>query len=242
MNSSTGKVVIGVLALLGSAGALRWTGGQLHPPVASRQHPDASLANRGGWLLVAGGYQTILADGFWLEANRAWERRDAAETARFIRLATTADPQCLYFWLNGARMLAYDLPAWERAAGFMPATVAARRQHEAADGALALLQQAAAWHRQSPDLFIEMGNVAWRAQGDLAAAAQHYRRAALLPGAPAHAARVHAELLVATGRRREARDWLRQLLPRLRPEDPDARIAVVRERLQALEAGPDTER
>jgi uncharacterized protein HemY len=110
------------------------------------------------------------------------------------------------------------------------------RRNEAAGRALELLREAAVWHPRSPDLLVEMGNIAWRGQNNLAASAEHYGRAARLPGAPAYAARIHADLLVATGRRREARDWLRELLPRLRPEDPEARYTAVRARLLSLEA------
>ena len=49
------------------------------------------------------------------------------------------------------------------------------------------------------------------------------------------AARIYAELLAALGRKREARDWLRQLLPQLPAAQPDARRAVVADRLAALE-------
>jgi len=60
--------------------------------------------------------RAAVAGGFWLQANCAWERRDAAETAALLNLTVAADERPLYFWLNGARMPAYDLPAWRSTA------------------------------------------------------------------------------------------------------------------------------
>ena len=220
--------------LLVGASLLPMLGSQLRP-VLSRDLPGIRLMGGGSWFVAAGGYRTILADWFWLEANKAWERQEADRTTNLIHLAATADPQCLYFWLNGARILCYDIPVWQTAGHNPPAGVVVRWRKEAAGRALAFLDEAEHWHSRAPELAVEKGNIAWRALGDLEAAAQHYRRAAQLPGAPFYAGRIHAELLVALGRMREARDWLRELLPRLPAGNPDARVPVVRERLLYLE-------
>ena len=61
-----------------------------------------------------GGYRTLAADCLWLKTNLAWENRDPVRVRRLIGFTLMADPKAPYFWLNGARILAYDLPAWQR--------------------------------------------------------------------------------------------------------------------------------
>ena len=62
---------------------------------------------------MLGGMRSVVAGGFWLRADLAWERRDPVETTALLELTVAADERPLYFWLNGARILAYDVPAWQ---------------------------------------------------------------------------------------------------------------------------------
>ncbi|MBI3885330.1 MAG: hypothetical protein HY302_06325, partial [Opitutae bacterium] len=84
-------------------------------------------------------------------------------------------------------------------------------------------------------LQVEGATIHWRQRHDLVAAADAFLRAAELPGAPFYAGRIYAELLVALGRKREARDWLRAWLPRLPADQPAARVGVVAARLAELD-------
>jgi hypothetical protein len=194
----------------------------------------AALAGRGGALAVLGGMRAAVAGSFWLKADLAWERRDAPATTALIGLTVAADERPLYFWLNGARMLAYDLPEWRLEAA---APEAARRKvnEEQARQALALLEKGLHWHGADAALYIEMGNIHLRRTGDLEAAARCFREAAEQPGAPYYAARIHGELLQELGRPAEALAWLRHILPGLPAGDPAARRDVVRARIAALE-------
>jgi hypothetical protein len=70
----------------------------------------------------------------------------------------------------------------------------------------------------------------------LAAAADWYRQAAEIPGAPAYAARLHAELLRRLGRRAEALAWLMRFHARLSREDPHASADGVSKLIRELEA------
>lgn len=205
---------------LASAG---WRGEQL-----------AALAGRGGTLAVLGGMRSVVAGGFWLQANLAWERRDAPATTALIDLTVASDERPLYFWLNGARMLAYDLPEWQLDATF-PAAVRQRVSAAGAQQALRFLERGRRWHGADPELDIEMGNIHLRRTGDLEAAARCYRRAAEQPGAPYYAARIHAELLRELGRPAEALAWLRNIREKLPADDPAARRDVVAARIAALE-------
>lgn len=199
-------------------------------------HPDqlAILPGHGGTLAVLGGMRSVVAGGFWLKANLAWERHDAAATTELIELTVAADERPLYFWLNGARMLAYDLPEWRLEAN-APAAVRRKVTADHAQQALRLLEKGRRRHGDEAAFLIEMGNIHLRRTGDIEAAARCYRQAAARPDAPSYAARIHGELLRELGRPAEALAWLRQILPGLSADDPAARRDVVVERIKLLE-------
>jgi tetratricopeptide (TPR) repeat protein len=205
-------------------------------PKRSEMRADqlAIAAGHGGTLALLGGMRSVVAGGSWLQANLAWERRDPAATTALIELTVAADERPLYFWLNGARMLACDLPEW-RLAGFAPAAVRDRVNEEQARQALQFLEKGLRWRGPDPALYIEMANIHLRRRGDVESAARCYRLAAELPAAPYYAARIHAELLHELGQQQGALDWLRRILPTLPADDPLARREVVLERIKALE-------
>jgi len=216
-------------------------GGALLSPLGGRlgiQDSEASLpvalAGQGVAPAVLGGFRAMAADVLWLRTNLAWERRDAAATEALLRATVAADGRAVYFRLNGARMLAYDFPAW-RTPPDAPAAVRARHAAGHAERALAFLDEGMASHGPDADSFIEMARICQQQPGDLPRAAGYYRQAAELPGAPYFAGRLHVELLVRTGGVREARDWLRGWLPRLPADDPAAERARMAARLAELE-------
>jgi tetratricopeptide (TPR) repeat protein len=185
-------------------------------------------------LAVVSGFRSAVASGYWLLANRAWERRELIATKSYLELTVAADARPVYFWLNGARMLAYDLPEWRMTAN-APLAWRQRIHDEQARVALEFLAKGLHWHGTDAALFIEMANIHLRCTGDVEQAAACYRRAAQVPGAPYYAARIHAELLQRLGRLEEARDWLREILPGLPANDEAARRTVVVERIQMLD-------
>lgn len=232
-NSKPARLGVTLAVLLAAAFLLR----PLAQSLARAGQPAdqlAALAGRGGILPVLGGLRAVVAGGFWLQANLAWERRDAPAMIELIGLTVAADGRPRYFWLNGARMLAYDLPEWRLDAA-APAAVRQKVAAESARQALAFLELGRRRHGADAALFIEMGNIHLRRTGDLAAAARCYRLAAEQPGAPYYAARIHAELLRELGRPAEALAWLKQILPTLPADDPAARREVVEARIAALE-------
>ncbi len=244
MNSRGTRAVAVGFALMATGGALqpladsvrRATGSAEPSPAPARL--DAALG-RGVSIAVLGGYRGLAADLLWLETYVAWAAGDRPATTALIRLATSVDERPESFWLNGARIIAYDLAQWrleEAARGGVDSPAGGRRiRREQADAALELLAQARRWHPRSPGLCIEMGNIELVGREDLAAAARWYRAAADLPGAPPCAARVYAELLRRQGRPTEAYAWLRRLHPTLPPGDPEAMSEVVLARILELE-------
>lgn len=214
------------LVLLLAVWALRPLELRLAAPVVGAPVAGGSLAALGGWRAAAAG-------ACWLRANLAWERRDAATTRLLVELTVATDGRPAYFWLNGARMMAYDFPAWRTAEA--PAAVREKIVREEAGRALAFLERGAAQHPGQAEFYLEMANLRLRALGDREGAARLFRQAAEQPGAPWHAARIHAELLRELGRPAEALAWLRQILPGLPADDPAARRDVVLQRIAELE-------
>ncbi len=205
----------------------------LAPPTAWRGEQLVAMAGRGGLASVLGGLRAVVAGSYWLRANLAWEQHEAASMETFLGLTIAADERHLYFWLNGARMLAYDVPAWR--SGDTPLAVGRQVRGEQAQRALQFLEKGINWHGADPAMYVEMANIHLRQLGDGASAARYYRLAAEQPGAPYYTARIHAELLRELGRPQEALKWLRGILPHLPADDPAARRAVVQARIEALE-------
>ena len=196
----------------------------------------AAQAGHGVVLATLGGWRTLAADFVWLKANLAWEHEELATTRAWLDLVVAVDERPDYFWLNSARIIAYDLPVWrQRAQPDAPLAVRERIREEQAQQALDFLSRALAERGANAALYAEMAGIHWRVRHDSAQAAKYFRRAAETPGAPFYAGRIHAELLTSLGRKREARDWLRLWLPQLPAGDPDARSGVVAARLADLE-------
>lgn len=174
-----------------------------------------------------------LADALWLRVNVAWEARQPEAVRRLGRAVLAAAPDETAFRVGWARMLAHDLPAWrEQAEPDAPRAVVAAWRREGFEEALAVLT---AEDTDDPRLWLEAGGLALHAGGDPARAADFFRRAAELPGAPWQAGRVHLRLLVGLGREGEARDWLRGWLARLPEGDPTAERDLMVAWLEVLE-------
>lgn len=200
---------------------------------------DAAGAGQGATLAILGGFRALVADLAWIRMYTIWERRDLPGTETLLRLVTTIDPRPVYFWLNAARITAYDFPFWRvlAAGGFesVPQDVQRRLSHEQARSALRGLETAMRFHPGSVELWVERANIELNRLGDLEAAAESYRRAWELPGAPYYVARLRAEVLRRAGRRAEALEWLRRLHPILPLTDESAAADTVLGRIRDLE-------
>jgi len=200
---------------------------------------DAAGAGQGATLAILGGFRALVADFAWIRMYTIWERRDLPGTEMLLRLVTTIDPRPVYFWLNSARITAYDFPFWRvlAAGGFqsVPEDVQQRVSHEQARSALRGLETAMRFHPGSVELWVERANIELNRLGDLNAAAESYRRAWELPGAPYYVARLRAEVLRRAGRRAEALEWLTRLHPTLPPADEGAAADVVLGRIRDVE-------
>lgn len=240
--AATLAIVLGVLAICGAAlgrvAAPAWSTAQARQP-ALQLDSKMAAAGQGVTLALLGGFRALVADAAWLRMYALWEKRDLPGTETLIRLVTAIDPRPVYFWLNGARIMAFDLTAWRIALGGgydrVPELVQDRIGREQGAQALRHLEAAHAFHPQNADLWIERANIELNRMRDPVAAAESYRKAWEQPGAPYYAARLHAELLRRTNRKAEALAWLKQLHPQLPANVEEARADLVLERIQELE-------
>src|SRR5690606_33744531 len=120
----------------------------------------------------------------WVRAHQAWMTRDARELGERLRKVVTVDPRPLAFWINGARMLAYDVTAWRTEAREASAMV----REQQARAALAWLDTGSVRHPGRAALHVEAALVHWRLRGDTLEAAAAMRRAAECEDAPFFAA------------------------------------------------------
>lgn len=187
---------------------------------------------------MLGGLRGLAADGLWLKTYLAWASCDLPATERLIRLVTIADDRPVYFWLNGARIMAYDMPEWRRAArpgGESTADDTRRIEGEQTEAALGYLAEAHRRHPGSSAICVEAANIHLYRRNDLPAAAGWYRTAAGLSDAPYYVGRIYGELLKRLGREREAYRWLCHLHPQLPVDDPEAMAPLVLARIRELE-------
>jgi hypothetical protein len=235
-------LIVVVLACAGAAldyvVAPAWTAARARQP-ALRLDSSVAAAGQGVTLALLGGFRALVADAVWIRMYVLWERRDLPGTQSLIQLASAIDPRPLYFWVNGARILANDLAAWrvEAAGGYetVGPAVEARVNREQGSVGIAHLAAAMAYHPASPELWIERANIELHRMRDLEAAAESYGRAWEQPRAPYYAARLHAEMLRRAGRKQEALAFLVQLHPSLPSDDDGAARETVLERIRELE-------
>lgn len=186
---------------------------------------------------IGGGWRAPVADVFWLRAHVAWERRDAPAVVAYLQMTTAANPRPLYFWVNGARMIAHDMSAWRIEAAEAKGERADERGIEAqqAKRALRWLDEAEKQHPGDVRLATERASITLIRLHDLAAAAELYAAAAERPGAPYFAGRLAAELWRRAGEKETAYRWLCRWYPTLPKNEEAAQANLVLGRLRALE-------
>jgi len=187
---------------------------------------------------VLGGFRTIIADLLFIEIYTEWEDRNRARVETLLGLVTAIDPRPMFFWRNGAGMIAYDIPIWRmREIGRLPEIPEAVQQairHEQAQRGIAFLDEGLQYHPGNPRLLVLKAQIYLNRLEDTETAAQIYKQA-WEAGGPYFTARIHAELLRRLDRKREAYAFLKELVPRLPADSPAARREVVIERIRDLE-------
>lgn len=188
---------------------------------------------------VLGGFRAVLADFLWIRLNTIWERKDRVKMGAMVQLVTTLDPRPDFFWINGARMTAYDVPNWRiREEGGYDAVPEARQREideEQSAQAFELLHTARKFHPDSPKFALEIAQIYLNRLKDDANAAEWFLKASKMDGAPHFASRIYAELLRRQGKDEEAYDYLKSLHDQLPDNDPYAQKNVILQRIRELE-------
>src|SRR5688572_5286003 len=150
-----------------------WTAARAKQP-ALRLDSSMAAAGQGVTLALLGGFRALVADAVWIRLYVLWERHDLPGTQSLIHLVTAIDPRPIYFWINGARIMAHDFTAWrlDAAGGYeaVGPAIEARVSREQGTLALAHLAAAMAYHPASADLWIERASIELNRMHDLAAA------------------------------------------------------------------------
>lgn len=194
---------------------------------------------RGVSLAALGGYRSLAANLVWVGMYAEWSHRRLEETRRGIELAVALNPDLTFFWIDGARIIANDMPVWEIGEERMndlfetPEGNAIRYRY--ARRALAFLDQAPTDLQGSFSILKERGVIHWKRLDDLDGAIGYLRQAMLTPEPPYYLGRVCAELMVKQGRLREALDFLVGYYATLPDNDPRALKPLVAKRIHELQ-------
>lgn len=240
-------IIVVIIALFLVGVALRpiegpiWAEFKEREPAMQLEDLEAALG-QGVTIGLLGGFRSVVADLLWIRTHAVWEEQETAvipATETMIRLVTTIDPRPLYFWINGARMIAYDMAVWRvREAGgygYIPEAAERRYHDEQAETAIGLLQRAREFHPDNPEILIDIANIYLRRMENVEKAAEYYRLAAETEDAPAFAARIYAVLLRRMDEHEAAYEWLKDLYPTLDPQDVRDQPQVVLNRIRELE-------
>lgn len=204
--------------------------------LASRPLAERATAE-GGAAAPTGGMRAALADVLWLRAHVLWEQRDAPAVMAHLRLVAAANPDAVYFWVNGARIIAHDMSAWriEDAERAERGVDAAEIEAQQARAALRWLDAAERIHASDARLEVERASITLIRLHDVAGAAELYARAAERPGGPYFAGRIAAELWRRAGQRERAYRWLKRWYETLPADREEAQAELVLARIKALE-------
>lgn len=239
----SGALFFGALLLLGwltrPLEEMAWQ--QLPATMPSAMPLERLEPGLGEGVLVAllGGLSSLVADMVYLQGYAYWEQKDVERTQAMLHLACELEPHCLYFWLNRAEIVGYDVAMWRIAergslAG-VPDVVQAHLQAEAALDAIAILKRAESFHVNRFEIPLARAQLYLHRAQDMAQAAHEFKVAASMPGAPFYAQRLHAQLLYDLGDVDEAYGYLRSIFSDLPEHDPAAARPVVLARIRWLE-------
>lgn len=190
-------------------------------------------------MALLGGFRANTANFLWIRTNYHWEQKDMIATESMIALTTEIDPRPDVFWINGARIISYDVPIWrmrERSPDIYDLPESERREvfREQAEKAFALLDRARQFHPEDPRYVLERANILLNKLEAKEAALPYFKRAYEM-GSPNYAGRIHGELLRDLGRHREALEWYRHLFMTTSANNIYARKNVLLERIGEIE-------
>lgn len=214
-------------------------------PGGSSSEGEASIASlssglgQGITFAALGGYRNVAANFVWISMYGDWQYRRKEEVLEKMRLAVSLNPDSLYFWVDGSRIIANDMPVWQVGDDFMEtlfnggANVAVRKEY--GERALAFLEEAPPRMGNQVPLLVEKGAICWRRLDDLTRALVYFQQAVESPGVPFYVCRVYAELLYKDGQVEQAFEYLKKHYATLPDGDASALKPFVLRRIGQLE-------
>ena len=205
-------------------------------PDAGTRSASQSLAGLSGnlgqgiTLAALGGYRNVAANFVWISMYGEWQYRRKSSVLEKMELALTLNPDSLYFWIDGARMIANDMPVWRLGDEQMERLfdegdgegVAIREEY--ARQALRFLDQAPDSLDERYEIHLERGSIYWRRLNDLKGAIETFEDALETPDPPFFLSRVYAELLYRDGRIADACQYLKRHYESL----PDGEVSALK--------------
>lgn len=186
-------------------------------------------------LAALGGFRSLAATALWLSLYEAWSVQEWSRVRTYIDLAVLLQPRDPFYWDHGAWHLAWNASidiANNPKRGPLERVVESRRWIDAGRD---LLERGI---HANPEKFIlhqRLGDLFWHRLEDFDRAAEHYRQAIALPGAPEFLERFVGYALQRAGRPQEAYDYFRELWKKRSPDDLPARWERVERELRKLE-------
>ena len=234
------KLILTIIVLLSSSSLLRNTEAKLWGVVdesisPTRTNPSQFQTSEGIVMATLGGFRSLIADIQWLKTMYSWEKEDKAKTIGHIQFTLSLDPRPTFFWLNGARMIAYDMRHWDIGPVTSPQEL---REEEIRLASLAidLLKYAMQYHPETVSFPIEIAHIYLNRLGNLEMAAEYYHRAyTQYQEPPYYVGRLHALILAQMGRNEEAYKFLTNLFRELPSGDIYANKPLILQRIRTLE-------
>jgi hypothetical protein len=166
-----------------------------------------------GLVAALGGFRSLLADFFFIQAHVAWERTEWSRVLLLLREATALQPHAILFWDMAAWHMAWNASAAALNDPSQPRlALRIKAQREYFDLGRDFLERGIRNNPDRPQLYEALARLYRDKYKDHARAAEFFAKAATKPGAPSYAKRFSAyELSFCEDREQEAYEELRRL-------------------------------
>jgi len=166
-----------------------------------------------GLVAALGGFRSLVADFFFIQAHVAWERTEWSRVLLLLREATTLQPHTILFWDMASWHMAWNASAAALNDPAQPRlALRIKAQREYFDLGKDFLERGIRNNPDRPQLYEALARLYRDKYKDHARAAEFFAKAATKPGTPSYAKRFSAyELSLCEGLEQEAYEELRRL-------------------------------
>lgn len=223
--------------------------GLLARPLTRSNNEDERLAEmdalssglgNGITLAALGGYRNVAANFVWISMYGDWQYRRKVEVLEKMKLAVSLNPDSLYFWIDGSRIIANDMPVWEVGDDRMNTLfdesrsegIEVRKRY--GKEALSFLEEAPVELSKRYEVLLEKAAICWKRLGDIDRALRFLSEAVEIPRVPYYVCRVYAELLHRNGETGKALRYLESHYETLPENDSRAMKPFVARRIEEL--------